>query len=107
MSRVWRLEALGQLLFYLAAAILLVVLPLHLLEHLPSVGFFNVFKQTARSWVLWLVLIFAGIHGSWGLRSVLLDYIKSPTGRRIATILSLLLGLTIIVIGAYGLASVF
>jgi succinate dehydrogenase hydrophobic anchor subunit len=107
LSKVWRLESLGQLLFYIAAFVLIVVLPLHLLEHLPSIGFFNVCKQSARPWVLWLVLIFAGIHGSWGLRSVLLDYIESPIGRRVATILSLLLGLAIIIIGAYGLAKVF
>jgi len=107
MGRTWRLEALGQLAFYTAAAILLIVLPLHLLEHLPSLGFFSTFKQTTRPWILWLVLIFAGIHGSWGLRGVLLDYVKSEWGRRLATLLSLLLGLAVITIGAYGLAKAF
>jgi succinate dehydrogenase hydrophobic anchor subunit len=107
MSRLWKLEAVGQFLFYLAAAILVIALPLHLLEHLPTGNFFEIFKQSSRSWVLWLILIFAGIHGPWGLRSVLFDYVKGSTSRRIVTILCLLLSIIIIGIGAYGLAKAF
>ncbi len=103
MSARWRLEALGELLFYVAAAVLVVALPLHLLEHLPEEGVLSAFKQPTRIWALWLVLIFAGFHSMWGLRKFLFEYVRGPTGRKAVTVATMALALIIIVIGAYGL----
>ena len=107
MSKYWRLEALGTLLFYIAAAVLVIVLPLHLLEHVPPKPPFDTFKQPPRGWALWLILIFAGFHAPWGLRNYLLEHTKSPAARHAITLLCLLLAAVIIGIGAYGLARIY
>lgn len=98
-----RAEALAELVFYAAAAVLAVVLPLHVLEHVPV----EYVQQPLRTWVLWLVLIFAGIHGSLGLRSFLLERASSRAARVAATAFSLALGAFVVAVGAWGLVRAF
>ena len=99
----WRIEAILQLVSYLAAAVLAVILPLHLLEHVP----FGDIRQPPRPWVLWLLLVFAGIHGSLGLRVILSERLTGRSARLIAAAASLLLGIIVILAGAVGLARVY
>jgi succinate dehydrogenase hydrophobic anchor subunit len=98
-----RLETAAELAMYLAAAGLLVVLPLHLLEHVPV----QLVRQPPRPAVLWLVLVLAGIHGPLGLRRVLLERAAGRPARLAATALSLALAALLIAVGAWGLASSF
>jgi len=96
----WRLEALRQLLSYIAAALLAVALPLHLLEHVPI----DWLRQPPRPWTLWLVLLAAGFHGLNGLRGVLLERVQSRRGRVAVEVLSWLLLALVVAVGSAGLA---
>jgi len=99
----WRLSVIVALAFYAAAALLVVVLPLHMLEHLsllPGLA------QPMRPIVLYLLLVAAGIHGSIGLRNIIYDYTGSPLLRRIGAAASLLLGAAIIAVGLAGLLKI-
>ncbi len=96
----WRLEALWQLASYAAAAVLAVVLPLHILSRGFGVG-----GVPYGPWAPWLILIAAGIHGANGLRSVLYDYVHSDAGRRLVDLAAAGLALLIVGVGVWGLAS--
>ena len=96
----WRLEALRQLLSYVAAALLAVALPLHLLEHVPV----DWLRQPPRPWVLWTVLLAAGFHGLNGLRSILLERVHGRRGQAVVEALFWILLALVVAIGATGLA---
>ncbi len=95
----WRLEALWQLASYAAAALLAVALPLHILSRGFGVA------APYGSWVPWLILVAAGVHGANGLRSVLYDYVHSEAGRRLVDLAAAGLAAFIVAVGAWGLAS--
>lgn len=99
----WRLESLARLLFYLAAAVLLVVLPLHLLEHVP----WSSVRRTPEPVVLYLLLVAAGFHGMIGLRSLLYDYVRGRAGRLLVDLLSLALMVFVVGVGLAGLLRVY
>ena len=96
----WRLEALRQLLSYIAAALLAVALPLHLLEHVPV----DWLRQPPRPWALWLVLLAAGFHGLNGLRGILLERVHGRRGRVAVEALFWLLLALVAAVGSAGLA---
>ena len=99
----WRGEALLRLLFYGFAVVLLVVLPLHLLEHVPVGGL----RQPPRGWVLYLLLVAAGVHGGLGVRSMLYDYVHGRVGRRVVDVAVLVLSGLVVAVGLSGLLRVF
>ena len=99
----WRLEALLRLLFYAAAAVLAVVLPLHLLEHVP----WGSIRRSPDPLVLYTLLIAAGVHGSLGLRSIVYDYTGSTVARRAADLAAAAVAAVTIGVGLVGLVRSF
>ncbi len=99
----WRVEAVARLVLYASAAVLAVVLPLHLLEHVPVDGV----RQPVRPWVLYLLLVAAGVHGGLGLRSMLYDYVSGGLGRRLVDLAALTVAALAVGAGLSGLLRVY
>lgn len=99
------LETIRQNLRYIFALLLIIILPLHLLEHhVPSSWSI---QQPPRSPVLWLLLIFASYHGLEGFRSVMYDYVSGKAGRIFTEIVYWILLIIVLWVGGVGLIRSF